>query len=1371
MLVDTINKVKNVSIGYVGSNGLFDSATVNAYTASLRGLSETQAKVVLSSTTLDKAQQKQILTKLAETNATVSLTSAEATEALTRSLGSKEAANELLVKSGLVTEEQLLAGSTIEVTSAKIADAVATGVLTKEEGLKISTAFGLTGANIGLGTSFDLLAKSIWASIKAMAKWLVTNPVGWIILASSAVFGFIKVVDHFAVTAEKLNEQLQELKATEEELISTQDKLTEIDNKIAEIQSKGTLSITDNADISRLQIEKSLLEDEIELLKLRKELQQDEYNKNAKKYADGEYSNYTHGQGDITHLMNSYKGYKAKSERTDIDDYFIEDAKRGLKETEAELIEYRNTINENLANLAPDDEESRKKLEAIREAIEKLIYTEEELAKIKFDRFIIDPNNTGISEGFEKIKSDGEVTTQEIIELANKFPTLKKFMDDNGISAETLAAELNNVGTEAENSGENVNKMTVSLSELEKTSDNIKTLASAFKELSDDGYITTKTLGEIKTATGLADDEWEEYETRLLSAKKGSSDFNQVMSDLTYKILDATFKKEGLVDATEDEIAAVLRECNVVNAEAVARSYLANTMSSEENERAKAIISKYDLNNLTKDSVNNLLAEAESENLARNEMIKLTASTIAFNNTGLDTSKKVAQLKELALYAGVASEAQLAALDPNILGRRIGNKGGSVVDYVYNKLFGSKTGGITFTAPKYTNPSSSKSDKDPFDDSYYSIIDALIEDDKKQIEKFEKEYESLNRQFENALDTGNKEQSEILRTKLAENAKAQKDILHQQNEAHRTTQSQLLQSLYVYAPSLSGKSWGDISEVDLTNIENNLNNKVEMEADDNAKNQAKYALNQFKGIVDDLKAINNAINDNSEAWWEADENARGYWQSQIDFQDEYSNEWIDNQKAFDKLTEEEELAAYGRMINNNKEFQKQILNDMSLSEESKLALISETNDKIAEIEKNAYDLRKDVFNKATDFASSYKDSKKSLLQSYFDTTNAIAEAQHEINKELETSKTMYEWLDEDTRKLLFNQEDYNTLSEELYDIQYQADKFQRQYQRELETATLDTIEEITSNYQMQYETMMKQYEIAKAELEVAKKRQKLDNVLNERNVRMFINGQWQWVANTQDVIDAKSELADAEYARRTAEAEKTQTDSLNHLTAQQDELGTVINMFESGVIDLGTAVYKVTQMFGSLPSAMQNALSLISRSSYSSSSNGTTYSYNGLSYDPNFDYSAAMKSVPVGSDAWNRMNQRRNAKILGEGLPSSMMFASGTRYTPSGNILMGEKESETFINANGHLIPINQPTLGNFGAGGIVFNQDQMANLRSLWDLSNIGIASHNNLIGANRAQNVDNRVDNSYHVYIQNLEVDNGVIDINALKRYIPIH
>ena len=102
-------------------------------------------------------------------------------------------------------------------------------------------------------------------------------------------------------------------------------------------------------------------------------------------------------------------------------------------------------------------------------------------------------------------------------------------------------------------------------------------------------------------------------------------------------------------------------------------------------------------------------------------------------------------------------------------------------------------------------------------------------------------------------------------------------------------------------------------------------------------------------------------------------------------------------------------------------------------------------------------------------------------------------------------------------------------------------KLQREYQRALSGATLDTIEEITSNYEMQYETLMKSYEIAKAELEVAKKRQQLDNVLAERNVRMLINGQWQWVANTQDVIDAQNEYADAKYEAERARIQKTQT--------------------------------------------------------------------------------------------------------------------------------------------------------------------------------------------------------------------------------------
>ena len=178
MLLGVVDKIKGIS---------FDPSNLDDYVASLRGLSEIQARTALSYAGLDKAQKQQILNKLAETSATVTLTSAEATEALTRTLGSKAEAEALLVKSGLVTEEELLAGTTIEVTSAELANAVTTGNLTKEEEKKMASAIGMTGTNVGLAGSFKLLTASIWEATAAMVKWLFTTPIGWAVLATAAV--------------------------------------------------------------------------------------------------------------------------------------------------------------------------------------------------------------------------------------------------------------------------------------------------------------------------------------------------------------------------------------------------------------------------------------------------------------------------------------------------------------------------------------------------------------------------------------------------------------------------------------------------------------------------------------------------------------------------------------------------------------------------------------------------------------------------------------------------------------------------------------------------------------------------------------------------------------------------------------------------------------------------------------------------------------------------------------------------------------------------------------------------------------------------------------------------------------------------------
>ena len=1438
-----------------------------------------------------------------------------------------------------------------------------------------------------------------------MLKWLATNPVGWAILATGAIATFIGLVNHFAITAEKLNEQLQELKATEEELISTQNKLTEIDGKIAEIKSKGTLSITDKADISRLEQERLLLEDEIELLKLKKELQQDEYNKNAKKYADGQYSNYMGGQVGIAAVINNYKGYKEKSERTDVDDYFVENAKRGLKETKTELVEYRNTINENLANLAPDDEESRKKLETIREAIEKLIYTEEELAKIKFDRFIIDPNNSGVSKGFEKIKSDGEVTTQEIADLANKFPTLKKFMDDSGISAETLAAELSDVGTEAENSGANTNELATSLAELEKASDNIKPLGTAFKELSDDGYITIKTLKEMKDAADLSSDEWTEYEAKLLKAKVGSSEFNQIMSDLTYKILDNTFAGKDLNAVTEQQIAAVLRENGVVNATAVAHDWLTSA-------KVKAKLTSFNFTTATAEETKVLYQELKAIGLTEVEVKNLATVYASAQKAMLEAVESGAAGRLGILKSeleGIAGIAEAYAL----LGKGYDTNGDGTIDYAGTEIgrmspeqkakyqadrakiiaYGNavealkKIEDIDVTIPNYSGAAKgSGSDKNEALDNYLKDAEnryKIHQDETKYIEELQYAHDNLTKDEKERLDIVGKI-NEAYRD-LANNRI--KDIEHQidlakelngenvdvtayyrqiqnvaREEANRlraigyddnSNEIQDLQKTWWDAQkSISEWDWNNSNDwIDKRNekgdwalygdseyeawqrvvkwLREKYPNEVEKiheatqkaidarwensnnwisdrntyndwelfddsevdawervvkwlkeeypdelgkikEAEQNLFEARKDAMEKSISDIDDYINARNTYND-----WEAygDTEVKAIQRQTKIIEKAYKDRLLSYEEYVDRLEEQsqriyslaqdeidKQLSNIDKYISARNHYNdwdefgdseieaiKRQIQYLDAAYKQKLISYEDYTERVAEYTQKLYSVAKDNiveevselikdYEKMKSLESSQLESQKTLLQSYYDVTNAIAEAQHEINKELKASMTMYEYLNEETRELLFNQEDFNVLNEELLEIQSAADALQKQYQEDILNASAETIAEITSQYQMQYATMMKQYEIAKAELDVAKKRQQLDNVLAERNTRMFINGQWQWVAKTQDVINAQNELAEAEIERKKQEASLEQTEAINDFTAQINSLETDLSkvrkwwsdmqeMLDGESDEVAKALQEISQVSspelkrvieatgGSIDS-FSTSLSVNTKTMsnvINENLNGVTLGVSGfisnlrtysnaitdLANKISGAKSSSGYSSPSASDiktqmaansaAWHTASTQAEkdalhqanvdlAKQLGldeddynSGTGKWNYHAAGTRYTPGGLTALGEDGFEAYITNNGRLIPINQPTIGNIGAGGIVFNREQMAGLRTLWDWSNIGKISP--VVSSSNANSQNTVIDNSIHINGLTISEQGNEDWINGLKRYVATH
>jgi len=168
---------------------------------------------------------------------------------------------------------------------------------------------------------------------------------------------------------------------------------------------------------------------------------------------------------------------------------------------------------------------------------------------------------------------------------------------------------------------------------------------------------------------------------------------------------------------------------------------------------------------------------------------------------------------------------------------------------------------------------------------------------------------------------------------------------------------------------------------------------------------------------------------------------------------------------------------------------------------------------------------------------------------------------------------------------MFSVEDYAELMDKLATIEGDAMSMYRDYKEQIAAVSEDEtymIEHITDEFKRQYELKMKEYEIAKAELGVARAQQELENVKNEQTVMMLIGGKWQWVADPEKVLEAEQNLADAEQELADAQDEfdfqslinemeaqssgiQQQIDALEALTFSMDDLAEQIHLFSDSV--------------------------------------------------------------------------------------------------------------------------------------------------------------------------------------------------------------
>ena len=1713
-----LNDLGMVSKATEGINMSIMAVGAADYAKAIDGLTLSQAQLLLSLQGVDAEQQKHILLQAGliassdkmsaqlvhQALETTGLSVAERQQMMTE-LGLMDKKTKNLILTNSCTEAELRAQLTKRGYIGTAQDEIVTSILgTSVRGKE--------------AISWDVLTGAIKRNIAAMLKWLVTNPIGQIglIIASVGLLskGYNALIGQKEKLAdaklEGLDEEISNLDSEIQSLESLQEKLKDAKgskSELAKIQSELNDAIGDtpgllngegkaydiaNAKLkayieSKKQERDALKQDKIDASKdkfdnnsmetdkflgfIGADVSADQMRDNAKEYQ--RLVDYYNSLSDDDRIKKKYENaddyVHAVWGRQSIDwkewsDYWDEQVKVAYDAFDAVIEDYEGYGGQDfLKNMINDMVRDGADFTEISNAIQAVIDNDQMQEAINtYWESLVNPDIDS-----EKALENVKKAFDEMIKL---YPGLEDFFD--GVY-ERIIAGGNKV---ADTTEENANKMTVSIGDLGKASDGIKTLGSAFKEISDDGYITTKTLGEIKTAAGLADDEWAEYEATLFNAKKGSVEFNQAMSELTYKVLEHEMGAEKLANATEEQIAAVLRENGVLNANAVAESIVIvekNKKLSQSTELAQAYLyEKIGIEELTKKTEEEIAAlltegniestveqrtyllaqakdalriktsmakastaeevvalamEASQAGITGNALNDLVLDMGVFNNVNLDVSQKVAALQELGYYAAWAGQSlaninsvkkqtvngkdYIASYDkdgkligieeekqieipkvevpkitiPNYGGATSGGGGGgggggsdknealdnhlkdaesrykihqdetmyiNELDYALKNLCKTKEEELEIEE-KIRDAIKARTDNQIKDmehriDSKKNLYgeDVDVTEDLNKIQQIASgsanEYREYMRGLgysdeiieatdeiqgwqkiwwdaqNSKLDSYNKQHENIIRD--IEHAR---DMAVEQNPFTDTTSyyKQMQDEYHKEAERLRAldpekykeeiqklqQDWWDAQEAivdqSYSNSERWINerntyndwdlygdNEVaawervlkrfqtefpnELEKIDDIKQKILEARkNEMEKSISDIEdyiTSRNTYND-----WDVygDSEVKAVQRITKLIEDEYEQRLISREEYIDKLEEQsrriyslaqdeidKNMSNIDKYISARNHFDdwdefgdseieaiKRQVQYLDEAYEQKLISYEEYTEKVAEYTQKMYSVAKDDiieevseliedYEEMKNLESSQVESQKTLLQSYYDVSNAVTEAQREIDKELKASMAMHEYLNEETRELLFNQEDYNALNEELLEIQTDADELQKQYREDILNANAETIAEITSHYQMQYETMVKQYEIAKAELEVAKKRQKLDNVLAERNTRMFINGQWQWVAKTQDVINAQNELADAEINRKKQEASLEQTEAINEFTEQINALDTDLKeirkywsdmqeMFNDESDEVAKALKQISEVSSpELQRVIKAAGGSVDSFSDSMSINTQTMStvinenLTGVSlgvsgFITNLGtYSDAIKSLAdkisgtkssssssstsdaaikaqmaANSAAWHTAStQAEKDRLHDENVRLGEMIglgeddyddvtgkwkyhADGTRYTPGGLTALGEKGFEAYITNNGRLIPISQPTIGNISAGGIVFNREQMANLRTLWDLSNLGKVT--SFVSSSNMNKQNTTIDNSIHINGLTVSEQGNEDWINGLRRYVATH
>ncbi len=434
------------------------------------------------------------------------------------------------------------------------------------------------------------------------------------------------------------------------------------------------------------------------------------------------------------------------------------------------------------------------------------------------------------------------------------------------------------------------------------------------------------------------------------------------------------------------------------------------------------------------------------------------------------------------------------------------------------------------------------------DNSYSDLFDEILVDRQKAREAFEEKDEQLQHEFEQTLEDLDLESAERIARAIADNETEYQRILGEQLErSQNTLNGDILSAIFEIAPELKGKAWEDITEVDKEKIRQGLEqakldaenaiideeNRIQAELDalETQWNQDSYNRKLANGNKEDeaykkaeaeFKSKKDALEKNIDAITASDSPLR----QAVEAAEKQIEAWYGLTSSAEDYAED--IKEIPGLINESQERIEQSSEDLKGGLDDVFSEYQRHIDrqtKVLQEQADAYDI---LINKAQALA----DGSRSM----YDSLRSVRQLQRDILKELSQNKALGEYLDEDTRKFLFNDDDYSKLSSKLNGMTKDIAGINTWYQSEINSLTEDNwyLESaITAEYERRLAMKEKEYEIARAELDLEKKKMELNNVLNEKHIRMLTkdsdgNYNWEYVHDVEETAKVVGEIADIE---------------------------------------------------------------------------------------------------------------------------------------------------------------------------------------------------------------------------------------------------